>query len=192
MVGNRLHRRGRNGRENRIKFNSSDHWDRVSQTAPDNVLCVSICQGHDADWLPIEIADRRRPLQIKWKPDRNFLSSSSMAYWNKSQSWEKGTYINSLWSSGVKRSQIAEVVGLLQQTVSNFVSKLMEGISNVGCVVISAIPTPLRSPFSSRDTPHGLAPCVRFCLLVLEKLSCIKSYFKNIEIFEHYNMVSEV
>ena len=31
-----LCRRGRNGRESRIKFNYSDHSDRVSQTVPDN------------------------------------------------------------------------------------------------------------------------------------------------------------
>ena len=36
--------RSRNGQESRIKFNSSDHSDRVSQTAPDNVLRVSICR----------------------------------------------------------------------------------------------------------------------------------------------------
>ena len=30
-------------------------------------------------------------------------------------SWEKGMYINNLWSSFAKQTQIAEVVGLLQQ-----------------------------------------------------------------------------
>ena len=51
-----------------VMVGSSDHLDRVSQTFQDNVLTVSICRGQYADWLPIVIADHRRPLYIIWKP----------------------------------------------------------------------------------------------------------------------------
>ena len=46
--------------------------------------------------------------------------------------WKKRTII-ALWSSGVKQKQIAEVVGLLPQTVSNTENKWTKQLACAGC-----------------------------------------------------------
>ena len=45
------------------KVESNQLFQSFRSCVADNVLSVSICRGHDTDWLPIVITDRRRPLQ---------------------------------------------------------------------------------------------------------------------------------
>ena len=65
-------RHGRKGRESRIKFNSSNQLRLCAGDRPRQRFKSFHMSGHDADWLPIKIAHRRRPLQIIWKPGFKF------------------------------------------------------------------------------------------------------------------------
>ena len=66
----------------------------------------------------------------------------------------KGMNINNLWSD-VKQTQIAEVVGLLQQSVFKFVSKWAERFTSVGCNLLGS--TVNKIPMLQRNL-KGLSP----------------------------------